>query len=134
MNTPTPASERKNNWGTHEGKLAIYRGVMRYLAEHPDERDLCVRSEEHARQIVEKYGNTDIPADAKVVFLPEGDNLRHSEDAQPGSARLRSGMQYEPGASLIITLADQSLGADSDEILGYACSYNIWAPNDPRPS
>src|SRR4051794_12187616 len=117
MSEPPEANPKKNKWCDKDGRTAIYRGVMQYLQKNPGNRIRCVEDENYARHIVRMHGNTEIPPGAKVVFLPEGDNIR-SEKGAPAAPPIAAvpemgapfaGIQYEPGCSLIITLTDSTM-------------------------
>jgi hypothetical protein len=120
----------KNDWNTKPGKKAIFRGVMEHFKTCPGDIDECVNNPQTAIDIVTKYGNTDIPPGAKVVFLPRGDNLKgdatSATDLRADAAIVPPfvGMHYNAGSSLIITIPPAD--ASDDAALKYACSYQIW--------
>ena len=121
---------KKNDWDTKQRKKAIFQGVMKHFKDVPGDIDKCVNNPQTAIDVVTKYGNTDIPPGAKVVFLPRGDNLKgeatKAADRKPDSANVPPfvGMHYNAGSSLIITIPPQ--GASDEAALRYACSYQIW--------
>lgn len=113
-------------WNTPEGRLSIYRKVMKYLYANPGERARCLDFA-CAREIVLKATGMDIPQDARVLFLPEKDNLRGKPRSEPAAeAHGAGGIRYNSGSSLVVTLPPADMKPDDPRILAYACSYIIW--------
>lgn len=131
MSQPTPTAPP--DWNTNEGKKSIVRMLIKHLNANLPERKLCL-DYEYGKTMTETVTRAKLPAGAKVVFLPEGDNLNGEEPLHPGGepetaqARMLGGrIQYNAGSSLIITLPPADLEDPKEEkILHYACSYIIW--------
>ena len=99
-----------NDWNTEDGRRAIIKGTLRYLLEHPDEFQQCLIDDDYARDVVATHGATEVPAEVKVVFTPQGD--------------LDRGI----GCSLIIEVPPLDADSGADEILRYSpCTYFVWA-------
>jgi hypothetical protein len=72
------------NWTNPDDKKAACIAVLNKIANDKEFGVKCLKSDEFARQAFRTIGKIDVPEDAKVVFLPEGD-VDNSKRAGTGS-------------------------------------------------
>ena len=104
-------STEKNDWNTVDGKRAIFQAVMRHLKANPEEASRCLDMN-YARQLVQDKGNTEIPADAQVLFLQRKD--------------LSAGVDGA-GSSLVIEIPPEQFDPEDESVFQHAaCTYPLW--------
>jgi hypothetical protein len=98
---------KPRQWDKIPDKRAAYHDVMtRFLGDEAFRRN-CLASEGFARQAFLEVGQIDIPADVKIVFLPEGD--------------------YAKGAGSSAIIETPPSGTPSDDLEKYyRCTYPVW--------
>lgn len=112
------------NWNTRAGKTALVRAVFQHLKDNPEERSRCLDYEagyEIVQAAAKKIG-MEVPSEARVLFLPEGDWEKGEPPEQ--KTRVAPGLVHNAGSSLIIDLPPE--GATAEESLKYACTYVPW--------
>ena len=79
-----------------------------------DERfaDKCLESDAFARKVFRTIGEIEVPKDAKIVFLPEGDLDKAKRDGM---------------GSLVIELPPAANGDSNGHTMEYVrCTYTTW--------
>jgi hypothetical protein len=72
------------NWTNPDDKKAACIDVLNKIASDKGFGENCLKSDDFARKAFATVGKIDVPKDAKVVFLPEGD-VDNSKRNQAGS-------------------------------------------------
>lgn len=98
-------------WNNPEDKKAACTAVLKKIMSDKGFGEKCLRSDEFARTAFRKVGDIDVPNDAKVVFVPEGDVDRAKRDGT-GSIVLE------------IPPADEQPNGHTMEYV--RCTYIIW--------
>jgi len=60
-------------WNNPDDKKAAYLAVLKKIMADKKFAEKCLKSEHFARNAFRTVGKIEVPEDAKVVFLPEGD-------------------------------------------------------------
>jgi hypothetical protein len=100
-------------WTNPDDKKAACIAVLNKITDDKAFGVRCLQSDAFAREAFRKIGKIDIPEDAKVVFLPEGDLDRAKRDG---------------AGSLVIELPPSE---SSEPLNGHTmeyvrCSYSLW--------
>jgi hypothetical protein len=100
-------------WTNPDDKKAACIDVLKQIAGDRELAAKCLKSEAFARQAFQEIGKIDVPDDAKVVFLPEGDVDKAKRDG---------------AGSLVIELPpSRDRGKRNGHTMEYVrCTYNIW--------
>jgi hypothetical protein len=109
-------AEGPGTWDKH-GKPAAIRAVLSHLAENPAAAQFALANDAFARALFqdEKIGNTKVPTDVKVVFVPAGEN----ESQEFGSIVLETPL---PGAVPSRTRDN----APHPLLANVLCCYSLW--------
>ncbi len=98
-------------WTNPDDKKAACTAVLKKIMTDRSFGEKCLESDAFARKAFETVGEIDVPKDAKVVFLPEGDVDKSKRD-QAGSLVLE------------IPPADERPNGHTMEYV--RCSYVVW--------
>src|SRR4051812_6668863 len=80
MKTKHRKSTRIRNWKSPDDKKAAYLAVLTKIMADEKFAAKCLTSDEFARIAFRTVGQIEVPEDAKVVFVPEGDLDRAKRD------------------------------------------------------
>ena len=100
-------------WTNPDDKRAACIAVLKKIANDKNLAAKCLESDVFARKVFRDIGKIDVPEDAKVVFLPEGDVDR---------------AKREGAGSLVIEVPPRKNGR---KLNGHAmeyvrCTYTVW--------
>jgi hypothetical protein len=100
-------------WTNPDDKKAACIAVLNKIAEDKIFGEKCLKSDAFAREAFRTIGKIDVPKDAKVVFLPEGDVDNSKRDGS---------------GSLVIELPPSRNGKKRNgHTMEYVrCSYTLW--------
>jgi hypothetical protein len=99
-------------WNNPDDKKAAYLAVLKKIMADKRFADKCLESDEFARKAFRTIGEIDVPKDAKVVFLPEGDLDKAKRDGT---------------GSVVIEMPPRKNGNRDDHSMEYVrCTYNWW--------
>jgi hypothetical protein len=99
-------------WNNPDDKKAAYFAVLKKVMEDERFAAKCLESDDFARDAFRTIGQIDVPEDAKVVFLPEGDLDKAKRDGT---------------GSVVIELPPRKNGALNTRSLEYVrCTYEWW--------
>ena len=99
-------------WNNPDDKKAAVTAVLKKIMTDRSFGAKCLKSDEFARKAFQTIGEIDVPRDAKVVFLPEGD-VDKSKRAGTGS--------------LVIELPPSTNGHSKGHTMEYVrCTYVLW--------
>lgn len=124
MNDDVRTNEIPLKWDTRDGKTALVRAIFQHFKDNEAARNDCLDYEKGyaiVREVAGKLG-IEVPPDARILFLPEGDWQKGEPPEQ--KMTLASGLVHNAGSSLIIDLPPKDLTIK--ESLRYACTYVPW--------
>ena len=99
-------------WNNPDDKKAAYLAVLKKVMADKRFAAKCLKSEEFARKAFRTVGEIDVPKDAKVVFLPEGDLDNAKRDGT---------------GSVVIEMPPREKGQPNGNIMEFVrCSYTWW--------
>jgi hypothetical protein len=100
-------------WTNPDDKKAACIAVLNKIASDRDFGAKCLKSDAFARKAFRDIGKIDVPEDAKVVFVPEGDVDKAKRDG---------------GGSLVIELPPRENGKKvNGHTMEYVrCTYSFW--------
>lgn len=98
-------------WNNPDDKKAACIAVLKKIVSDRSFGEKCLESDAFARRAFETVGKINVPKDAKVVFLPEGD-VDNSKRNQTGSLVLE------------IPPANGKLNGHAMEYV--RCTYTMW--------
>jgi hypothetical protein len=99
-------------WNNPDDKKAACIAVLNKIASDKDFGAKCLKSDDFARKAFHAIGKIDVPGDAKVVFLPEGDLDKAKRDGT---------------GSLVLEIPPAANGHPNGHTMEYVrCSYVIW--------
>jgi len=98
-------------WNNPDDKKAACSAVLKKIATDQSFGTKCLKSDEFARNAFRTIGEIEVPEDAKVVFVPEGD---------------LDNAKREGTGSLVIEIPPSN-GASNAHTMEYVrCTYNFW--------
>ena len=99
-------------WNNPDDKKAACTAVLKKIMTNKSFGDKCLKSDAFARKAFRTIGEIDVPKDAKVVFLPEGDVDKAKRDGT---------------GSLVIELPPSTNGKSNGHTMEYVrCTYVFW--------
>ena len=100
-------------WTNPDDKKAACTAVLKKIMSDRAFGEKCLKSDEFAREAFRTIGKINVPNDAKVVFLPEGDVDKSKRDGS---------------GSLVIELPPANgNGHSNGRTMEYVrCTYTIW--------
>ena len=99
-------------WNNPDHKKAAYFAVLKKVMADEKFATKCLESDDFARDAFRTIGQIDVPEDAKVVFLPEGDLDKAKRDGM---------------GSVVIEMPPRKNGPPNDHSLEYVrCTYEWW--------
>jgi hypothetical protein len=99
-------------WNNPEDKKAACIAVLNKITSDKSFAAKCLKSDEFARQAFCAIGKIEVPEDAKVVFLPEGDLDKAKRDGT---------------GSLVLEIPPAAEGHPNGHSMEYVrCSYTVW--------
>ncbi|HEX4638163.1 MAG TPA: hypothetical protein VH170_01620 [Chthoniobacterales bacterium] len=99
-------------WNNPDHKKAACIAVLNKISSDETFGAKCLKSEEFAREAFRSVGKIDVPEDAKVVFLPEGDLDKAKRDG---------------AGSLVLEIPPAANGHGNEHAMEYVrCSYVVW--------
>jgi len=99
-------------WNNPNDKKAAYLAVIKKIMGDEKFADNCLASDEFARNAFRTVGQIEVPEDAKVVFVPEGDLDKAKRDGM---------------GSVVIEMPPRKTGRLSRPPMEYVrCTYEFW--------
>lgn len=99
-------------WNNPDDKKAACIAVLNKIASDQSFGTKCLTSDDFARQAFRTVGEIEVPGDAKVVFLPEGDLDKAKRDGT---------------GSLVLEIPPAVNGRPNGHMMEYVrCSYVVW--------
>src|SRR5881394_2116813 len=99
-------------WNNPDDKKAAYLAVLKKIMVDKRFAEKCLKSDEFARDAFRTIGEIEVPKDAKVVFLPEGDLDNAKRDGN---------------GSIVLEIPPTSNGDPDGHTMEYVrCSYVAW--------
>jgi len=99
-------------WNNPDDKKAAYLAVLKKIMVDKRFAEKCLESDEFARDAFRTIGEIEVPEDAKVVFLPEGDVDKAKRDGT---------------GSLVLEIPPAKNGQPNGHTMEYVrCTYNLW--------
>ena len=99
-------------WNNPDDKKAACVAVLKKIMTDRSFGEKCLKSDDFARTAFRTVGEIEVPQDAKVVFLPEGDVDKAKRDGT---------------GSLVIELPPAANGDSNGHTMEYVrCTYNVW--------
>ena len=99
-------------WNNPDDKRAACIAVLNKIASDRGFGAKCLKSEQFARQAFRTVGKIEVPDDAKVVFLPEGDLDKAKRDGT---------------GSLVLEIPPRADKHSNGHTMEYVrCSYVLW--------
>ena len=99
-------------WNNPDDKKAACIAVLNKITSDETFAEKCLKSEEFAREAFRAVGQIEVPDDAKVVFLPEGDLDKAKRDGT---------------GSLVLEIPPTGNGHTRAHAMEYVrCSYVMW--------
>jgi len=99
-------------WNNPDDKKAAYLAVLKKIMANKRFAEKCLKSEDFARNAFRTVGEIEVPKDAKVVFLPEGDLDKAKRDGT---------------GSVVIEMPPRRRGGPKRHAMEFVrCSYNWW--------
>ena len=99
-------------WNNADDKKAACTAVLKKITSDKSFAAKCLESDDFARKAFQTVGEIDVPKNAKVVFVPEGD----LDNAK------RDGL-----GSLVIEIPPAADGHPNGHTMEYVrCTYNFW--------
>lgn len=100
-------------WNNPDDKKAACIAVLKKIINDPTFGEKCLKSDDFARKAFRTVGEIEVPDDAKVVFLPEGDVDKSKRDGS---------------GSLVIELPPSNgSGHSNGHTMEYVrCTYTVW--------
>src|SRR5438270_3448414 len=99
-------------WNNPDDKKAACTAVLKRIISDKSFGAKCLESDEFARKAFHTIGEIDVPKDAKVVFLPEGDLDKAKRDG---------------AGSLVIEMPPRKNGHPNGHAMEYVrCTYAWW--------
>ena len=99
-------------WNNPDDKKAACTAVLKKVMTDKRFGTKCLKSDEFARSAFRTIGDIEVPKDAKIVFLPEGDLDKAKRDGT---------------GSLVLEIPPTGNGGSSGHTLEYVrCSYVVW--------
>lgn len=112
MKTEHRKPNRLRKWNNPDDKKAAYLAVLKKIMADETFSDKCLGSDEFARNAFRTVGEIEVPEDAKVVFVPEGDLDK---------------AKREGTGSLVIEMPPRKKGHPGQPTMEYVrCTYEIW--------
>jgi hypothetical protein len=99
-------------WTNPDDKKAAYLAVLKKIMIDKRFAEKCLESDEFARNAFRTVGEIEVPENAKVVFLPEGDLDNAKRDGT---------------GSVVIEMPPRGKGDRNSHAMEYVrCSYTWW--------
>jgi hypothetical protein len=99
-------------WNNPDDKKAACTAVLKKIMTDKRFGAKCLESDEFARRAFQTVGEIEVPEDAKVVFLPEGDVDKAKRDGT---------------GSLVLEIPPATNGRPNGHTMEYVrCSYVFW--------
>ena len=99
-------------WNNPDDKKAAYLDVLKKIMADEKFAKKCLESDEFARDAFRTIGQIDVPKNAKVVFLPEGDLDNSKRDGT---------------GSVVIEMPPRKNGQPNGRAMEYVrCTYVWW--------
>ena len=99
-------------WNNPDDKKAACVAVLKKIMTDKSFGEKCLKSDDFARKAFRTVGEIEVPQDAKVVFLPEGDVDKAKRDGT---------------GSLVIEIPPAANGDANGHTMEYVrCTYNVW--------
>jgi hypothetical protein len=99
-------------WNNPDDKKAAYLAVLKKIMVDKRFAEKCLESDEFARNAFRTIGEIEVPANAKVVFLPEGDLDNAKRDGT---------------GSVVIEMPPSENGHPNGHAMDYVrCTYSWW--------
>jgi hypothetical protein len=98
-------------WNNVDDKKAACTAVLKKIMTDRSFGEKCLESEDFARKAFRTVGEIEIPEDAKVVFLPEGDLEKAKRDGT---------------GSLVLEVPPTTDDTSGHELEFVRCSYVLW--------
>jgi hypothetical protein len=99
-------------WNNPDDKKAACTAVLKKITSDRSFGAKCLESDEFARKAFRTVGEIEVPKDAKVVFVPEGDLDKAKRDGM---------------GSLVIELPPATNGDSKGHTMEYVrCTYTFW--------
>lgn len=100
-------------WNNPDDKKAACIAVLKKISTDKRFAEKCLESDEFARKAFRTVGEIEVPQDAKVVFLPEGDVDKAKRDG---------------AGSLVLEIPPANgNGHSNGHMMEYVrCTYNVW--------
>jgi hypothetical protein len=112
MKTESGKQNRLREWNNPDDKKAAYLAVIKKIMADDKFAEKCLASAEFARKAFRTVGEIDVPEDAKVVFLPEGDLDKAKRDG---------------AGSIVIEMPPRKSGHPEGHAMEYMrCTYVTW--------
>jgi len=113
MKTKRRKSVRVRRWNNPDDKKAAYLAVLTRIMDDEKFAEKCLASDKFARNAFRTIGKIDVPDDAKVVFVPEGDLDKAKRDGT---------------GSVVIEMPPRKKGRVSDQhsMEFVRCTYEFW--------
>ena len=112
MKTEPRKTNRLRNWNNPDDKKAAYLAVIKKIMADEKFSEKCLASDEFARNAFRTVGEIEVPEDAKVVFVPEGDLDKAKRDGT---------------GSVVIEMPPRKKGHSKVPSLEFVrCTYQWW--------
>ena len=99
-------------WNNPDDKKAACTAVLKKIMSDKSFGAKCLESDDFARKAFQTIGEIDVPEDAKVVFLPEGDVDKAKRDGT---------------GSLVLEIPPATNGHSNGHTMEYVrCTYVFW--------
>jgi hypothetical protein len=99
-------------WNNPDDKKAACVAVLKKIMTDKSFGENCLKSDNFARKAFGTVGEIDVPQDAKIVFVPEGDLDKAKRDGT---------------GSLVIEIPPAANGETNGHTMEYVrCTYNFW--------
>jgi hypothetical protein len=99
-------------WNNPDDKKAAYFAVLKKVMDDEKFAAKCLESDDFARDAFRTIGQIEVPEDAKVVFVPEGDLDRAKRDGK---------------GSIVIEMPPRKNEHSNGHSLEYVrCTYSEW--------
>ena len=98
-------------WNNPDDKKAAYLAVLKKIMADENFATKCLESDEFARNAFRTVGEIDVPKNAKVVFLPEGDLDNAKRDGT---------------GSVVIEMPPRKKDPNGHVMEFVRCSYSWW--------
>jgi hypothetical protein len=99
-------------WNNPDDKKAAYFAVLKKIMTDEEFAEKCLKSDEFARNAFQTVGEIEVPENAKVVFVPEGDLNNAKRDGT---------------GSMIIEMPPREDRDPGDWAMEYVrCTYEMW--------